>query len=465
MAATNTTNSTISLDQSKYLASKLIQRSYIKLVMAGLCDMDTMKEGAGLTAYMVRYKRMNVPVSTLVEGTAPSTASTFSLEQVTVQLDQWGDFIQISDVAQLTANHQVVQEAVKLLADNAARVMDREITIVLLSGTNVQFGDGSVTTRAAITTAMKVSENTLQKARVTLVGLGAPPRGGPAGDARQQAAQGNYQNGIAYVAVCGPEVISDVMQPSTSFGTFASASTYANAKALFNAEIGQWLGFRFVETNFLPKFINIGAKTQTTVTGSGGTNAGTALTGLTMAQAITGGSLAQNKNYQWKITRKDLLRGFEEAITQVHLVTTQNSTATNTVTFTLPSGGNYVYNVYFDSVAAGGSANGDADLGLAFSNVAPGASVTVTGVTTLGATVPASINAAGDVAAIYPVFIFGEQAVAWIGFYKPKFMLTSAAAEKADPLAQFRTAAYKFFGKAVIKDQLRLLRVELASTF
>jgi hypothetical protein len=55
--------------------------------------------------------------------------------------------------------------------------------------------------------------------------------------------------------------------------------------------------------------------------------------------------------------------------------------------------------------------------------------------------------------------------VGWVGFYKPKFMLTGAAAEKVDPLAQYRTAGYKFFGKAVIKDQTRLLRIEVASTY
>src|SRR5690349_19395748 len=122
------TNSTITYDQEKFLVNKLLDRSLLRLVMGGLCDNISMKDGAGLTAYMVRYKRMNVPLATLTEGTTPS-GSSFELEQVTVTLDQWGDFLELTDVAQLTAKHPLMTQCTELLADNAARVMDREITL------------------------------------------------------------------------------------------------------------------------------------------------------------------------------------------------------------------------------------------------------------------------------------------------------------------------------------------------
>jgi hypothetical protein len=53
-------------------------------------------------------------------------------------------------------------------------------------------------------------------------------------------------------------------------------------------------------------------------------------------------------------------------------------------------------------------------------------------------------------------------ALAWAGFYKPRMMMSPNTATKDDPLAQKRTIGYKFFGKAVIKDQTRLLRLEVA---
>ena len=96
--ANEITSSTTSTDQEKFLAAKLLSRSLQKLVAASLCDKVEQKKGAGLTAYFVRYKRMNVPLVPLTEGTDPSNSS-FSLEQVTVTLDQWGDVITLTDVA------------------------------------------------------------------------------------------------------------------------------------------------------------------------------------------------------------------------------------------------------------------------------------------------------------------------------------------------------------------------------
>lgn len=453
-------STTTSTDQEKFLALDLIKRSYLKLVMGSLCDKVQMKKGAGLTANFVRYKRMSVPLSPITEGTDPANSS-FALDSVTVTLDQWGDIITVTDVAQLTTFHPLVQQCVELLADNAARVMDREITLVLLAGTNLQFGDGSVATRDTITPAMKVNENVIGKARVNLVNAGAPPRGGPAGDARQVAAQGNFQQGIAYVAVTGAEVIQDVMQPSTSFGTFVSAAVYNNFKALSQAEVGMWLGFRFVETNFLPKFILLGDAVVLTRSGAGTTNNANSITGLTVVVANAGGTLG-NATFGWKLTRKDLLRGFEEAISIPHTITTGG--ATSLITITVPSTAGFVYNIYFDTNGAGGSTT-DAGLSLVASNIAAGAATAISAVPVAGTTPPNNILATNGPAAVYPVFVFAEAAVGWVGFYKPKFLITSAAAEKVDPLAQFRTVGYKFFGKSVIKDQTRLLRLEVASTF
>lgn len=460
--ATNIVNSVISADQEKFLVNKLLDRSSIRLVMGGLCDNISMREGAGLTAYMVRYKRMFVPLATLSEAVTP-TQSTFSLEQVTVTLDQWGDYLEISDVAQLTAKHPLMTQCVELLADNAARVMDREITIVMLAGTNIQYGDGSVASRATITSSMVISDTIVQKVRVTMVDNGAPPRGGPSGDARQVATSGNFQNGNSYVAVCGPQVIGDVQRPSTSFGTWASAATYANAKALYASEVGTWQGVRFVETNFIPKFTLLGGTTTAVVSGNAfGTN-------TPVVTAVDGGgSLNSGVTFYYKVTRKDKLRGFEENISIPH--STASTATGNNESFSFNFSGltaGYVYNLYFDTVTTGGTGT-DATLGLVAQNIEVGTTQTVTANPAATTNPPAHLRNSldgADPAAIHPVFVVAEAALAWAGFYKSRIMMSPTGATKDDPLAQRRTVGYKFFGKAVIKDQTRLLRLELASSY
>lgn len=451
-------NSTISLDQEKYLLKKLLDRSYLKLSMSAAVDMEQMREGAGLIAYMVRYRRMNTPVATLTEGTPPPS-STFALDEVAVTLDQWGDWLELSDVAQLTAKHPLMQQAQELLADNAARVMDREITIVAMAGTNVVFGDGSVIERSAITSAMRLGETVLHNASVTLSLAGAPPKGGPSGDARV-VTTGSYLNGNTYLAICGPEVCADLMQPSVNLGTFVSASLYARqGSALFNNEVGQWLGFRFVVSNFLPRFGRLGNITTPVTSGS---NFGAGSPTVTAVDG--GGSLNSATTFFYKVTRKDLLRGFEEDISIPHSTASAATGNNESFSFAMPATAGFVYNVYFDTVATGGTGT-DATLRLVHQNVPAGTTVTVTAIPASGANPPQHINNNLTVPRIHPVFIVAQSAMAWVGFYKAKFYTTGNGAEKSDPLAQKRTVGWKFFGKTVIKDQSRLLRLELATQF
>jgi N4-gp56 family major capsid protein len=446
------TTSTTSADQEKMLAAKLLKRSYLKLVFASLADKVSMMKGAGLTAYFIRYRRMNVPLSVISEGVDPSSSS-FSLDTVTVTLDQWGDVITVTDRAVLTTSHPLIQQATELLADNAARVMDREIQLVLLAGTNIQYGDGSVATRRTITSAMVMNETVSTKARVTMVDAGAPPRGGPSGDAKQVQAQGSFNAGQAYIAVCGPNVIGDIMRPGSSYGTFVAVATYANQKALYNSEIGTWLNFRWVETNFIPKFTLLGNGTTAAATGS---DAG-GITGLTLAVASGGSGTLSNATYYWKVTRKDLLRGFEEAISIEH--STATGAGTSYFTFTMPSTAGYVYNVYL------GSSTGDTNLKLAVENAAASSANVINAVSSSTTTPPDNIIADGTVSAVHPIFLFAAEALAWVGFYDIQVMMTPDASLPGNILKLKRSIGYKFYGKAMIKDQTRILRMEVASNY
>ena len=56
-----------------------------------------------------------------------------------------------------------MQQATELLADNAQRVIDREVQKVWLAGTNVFYGDNTVTSRGAITSAVTGATNGKQQ--------------------------------------------------------------------------------------------------------------------------------------------------------------------------------------------------------------------------------------------------------------------------------------------------------------
>lgn len=452
--ANEITSSTTSSDQEKFLASKLISRSLLKMVASSVCKKVEQPKGTGATAYFIRYSRMNVPLSTLTEGTPPSNSS-FSLEQFTVTLDQWGDVITLTDVAQLTTKHPLLQQAIDLLADNAARVIDREIQLVWLANTNVQYHDGTDASRSAISSTDYMTDTVMHKAHVTLEDAGAPPRGGPDGGFQNinAASAGSFTGGNHYLMICGPQVYRDVMQSSTSFGSWASAATYQSVKSLYNGEVGTWLNFRVVVTNFIPKFVILGNTTTAVASGDSG-----GITGLVVTAVDGGGSLTSATTYYWKVTRKDKTRGFEEAISIEHTTASAATGNNESFTFALPSTAGYVYNVYF------GSATGDANLKLAAQNQEPSATVTVTAVPSSTVTAPANVNTTGT-PTIHPVWVHAAESCMWVGLQSLQTFVSKDESTTHDPLKQTRKIGYKFMAKTIVPDSTRLLRIEVASRY
>jgi N4-gp56 family major capsid protein len=446
--------STTSSDREKFLASKLINRAHLRLVAASVCKKISQPKGTGLTAYFVRYNRMQLPTSTLSEGVAPSN-STFDLSEYTVTLDQWGAVITLTDIVQLTTKHPVLQQAIDLLADNAARVMDREIQLVWLANTNIQYGDGSVAARNLITTSMKISESVLQKVRVTMEDAGATARQGPSFSEANADSVGSMNGGQHYLLICGPQVHADLMVSSASFGSWASVATYNRAMALYNAEVGTFQGFRVVVTNFIPKLNIYGNGTAAVASAA---NMGVTGFSITAAAGSTG-TLAQSTTYYWKVTRKSLQRGFEEDISIEHTTaSTGAGGATQYFTFAFPSTAGYVYNVYF------GSATGDSNLKLAGQNIAAGGSLQVDAVPSSTTTAPASLIAAST-PTLHVVWVHADESCLWVGLQNLQTYTTGGAASISDPLAQLTKVGYKFMAKAIVPDSTRLLRLEVASNF
>lgn len=452
---------TTSIDQEKAVAAKLLQRAHLRLVAASICDKVKQPKGTGTTVYFIRYKRMNLPMATLAEGVAPPN-NTIALEQVQSGLDQWGDKVTITDVAQLTTLHPLMQEAQRLLADNAQRVIDREVQLILLAGTNAFYGDGSVINRASITDTMTVSDTLIHKTRVLLVNTGAPPRFGPSNmfeNARGRAAAGEMTVPGHYIAIMGPEIRADIMKMGGSTNLWVNVTQYQNAKRTYNGEVGDYLGLRIVETNFIPKFTLLGNKTTAATVGA---NAG-GITGLTTAVGNYGGTLSASTTYGWKVTRINLQRGFEETISIVH--TSGSGSGNNGMRFTFPSDAGYVYNLYFDTTQGGGGTT-DAGLSLAQRNIAAGAVVDVLAVPTAGKQPPANLRSsgAGDPAGVHPVYVLGAEAIAWVGLQDLQTKIVTGAS-KSDPLDQTTVLGYKFMAKACRLDETRILRLELPSNF
>jgi N4-gp56 family major capsid protein len=142
---------------------------------------------------------------------------------ITATVDQWGAFLTITDLAELTFYHPVVEESLYLLGLQAAELVDDEIQDVLDGGTSVQYSGGQ-SARASLGATDKITTSDVIKAVKTL---------------RENS--GRTFNGY-FVAVVHPAVEADLLKDST----FVEATRYGANERLYRGEIGRYFGCVFV---------------------------------------------------------------------------------------------------------------------------------------------------------------------------------------------------------------------------
>ena len=99
----------------------------------------------------------------LTEGVTP-TGKEMNVTKIEATVKQYGDFIELSDLLILTAIDNNIVEATTLIGSQAGRTLDTISREVLAAGTNVQYAEGQVTSRAALTPEMKLTVKAVKKA-------------------------------------------------------------------------------------------------------------------------------------------------------------------------------------------------------------------------------------------------------------------------------------------------------------
>lgn len=408
----------------KHIAEELLLISEKAVIFQQLGEKAKMPEGEGKTFQYSRYNRINLPRNTLTEGTPPSS-SDLSLSTVQAVADQWGAYVEISDVAQLTIKHPLLAVAMELLGHNSAELVDREIINVLLDGTSVTYG-GSATARTGLATAStdSLTDAVCQKVVSRLRTRGA-----------------HRYEGAHYVGVIDPAMEQDVSQSDNS--AFINASAYSNIKALFNGEIGQWRGVRWLVSNLIPTLEGVAAESYTSPTSPAGTFAGA--------------------NYRITTAYYNAETGFLEKLSQNTAVAIS---ALDSLAATMPSDTDYVYKIFI-GLAAGAAADVmyqgvESTYGTDF--IPAAASAVVLAPPTSGASIAGS-DIPGSAKKVHFGWVLGKQAYASVDLMNLKAYVSKPMATTVDPLVQKRTVGYKLMFKPVIQNENFLERIEVLSEF
>lgn len=243
---TNTTTQTgagqdLSGEMKTFYSDYLIDMAEPELVHDQFAQKHPIPKNGGKTIEFRKYDPLPKALTPLTEGVTPN-GQKLNMGVITATVKQYGGFIELSDILLLTAIDNNLVQATKLLGSQAGRTLDTITREVLNGGTNVQYAEGQVTSRAALsytdeTTNHNLTVDAVRKAVRFLKVMNAPKING-------------YYAGIIH-----PDCSYDLM----SDPKWVNVKTYSDPDGIYEGEIGRIEGVRFVETSEAKVFTGEGA--------------------------------------------------------------------------------------------------------------------------------------------------------------------------------------------------------------
>lgn len=266
MATVNNDYGDISPRTAAFAAKKLLHRGQDVLVTERFGHFDPQKKNVSKVRKWRRYLSLAAAVTPLTEGVTPD-GKAITFEDFTATLEQYGDWVQITDVIKDTHEDPVLAEMMNITGEQAAETVERIRIAVLKAGTNVFYAGGAV---SRITTEA------------------APSRG----DFRKIYRQFKRNKGmeISRIIKASPLISTEPVQKAyfamghtdldadiRSVTGFLPAEKYSDSMKTLPGEIGKVENIRIVLTNLFDPWLETGADTTEFL--SGGVEVGVAAAG------------------------------------------------------------------------------------------------------------------------------------------------------------------------------------------
>lgn len=440
--AINTAASIGAGDIETYIQDQLLPLPRRQVVAYQFGEPLTLIKGHGNLYTAIRFQRLPLPSTPLVEGVPPPSRS-LAFQTVTGATQQWGDRVLLTDVAEMTVKHPLISVSIELLGLQITETFDRNVFNTLLTGTQVNTVNGHGRTGLLTTDLINMTE--VQRMSTMLTTLGAPRFGGDTqttakvdAAAGESSAASDPRSQPHYVAIMHPFVEGDARQTNL----LTMAWSYSDVNKLYNNEIGEFGGVRFCKSNLVPSILGAAQATGSPVVG--------------------GGSFAA-ANYYIVVTGSDTQNQYESYVSQTSAAITV--ALNGSITLTTPAATGYTYNVYVGTVGnvvnLGLSPNGPTTGPLAgnATQIPPSTVITLTGIG--AAQVPPVAPPSGIT--MYPTFFFGRGAYGVVTLDQVK-VSTLLKADKADPLNQLRSVGWKAMYGTMITNNTFMARLESTSS-
>lgn len=226
----NSQHNDLSPEMKTYYSKYLIVLAEPNLVHDQFGQKHPIPANGGKSIEFRKYDSLPKALVPLTEGVTPH-GNKLNVSTVTATIDQFGDYIELSDTLLLTAIDNNLVQATEILASQAGRTLDTITREVLAGGLQVQHGDGTKKSRAALVGGESSGNDylTVKDIRVavrTLKVMNAPKINGD------------------YAGIIHPSCEYDIMDDPA----WQAPHQYVDTENIYANEIGRVAGVRFSES-------------------------------------------------------------------------------------------------------------------------------------------------------------------------------------------------------------------------
>lgn len=241
MATMITTTPGISPSMQSYYDRNMLEHAKTQFVFANYAQKRSIPKNNGKTVQFRRWTLFTADpeTQTLTEGTTP-TAQNLAMSAITATVKQYGAYVEVSDLLDLTAVDNIIHDSSELLGEQLGNVLDMIVRDAMSATTNIQYADGK-TTDNDITATQKLTVEEIRKAVRTL----------KKNKARKFTRKGGKPH---YICIVDPDAVYDLQSDSL----WQDVSKYSNAEQIYDGELGKMFGVVFIETTNA-KIVNNGS--------------------------------------------------------------------------------------------------------------------------------------------------------------------------------------------------------------
>lgn len=269
LTTSNTADNNLSSTIVTYYDRKLIKNAKPRLVHQRFGQKRQIPRNGGKSVNFRKFEIFPAAVTPISEGVTPDGRA-LDMTSITADLKQYGDYVAGSDLLDLTAVDQVLDETFELLGDQAGLTLDHITRDIIHKGSSVQYANAKKS-RYELTATDVITSAEIKKAVRTL---------------KRNKAKPFIRNGRPYyVAIIDQDSAYDLMNDEQ----WQKVAEYQNSEKIEDGEIGKLFGVVFVETpeakRFEPKPLSKENASLTVASYSASTHTITVSEALTSADA------------------------------------------------------------------------------------------------------------------------------------------------------------------------------------